>query len=155
MAKRKWLDDEEKQAWYGLISTMALLDAALDRQLQRTSGMSHAQYAILAQLSAARGATMHMSDLASLTSSSNSRLSHAVSRMEEDGWVARTRCPDNGRAVHATLTPAGMTLMKAAAPGHVAEVRRLLFNQLNRDQVGQLVEITSTVLETLEAESGS
>ena len=149
MAKRKWLDADEKQAWIGMIATLTLLDVALDRQLQESSGLSHAQYAILSRLSDAPGRMLHMSALAAMTSSSQSRLSHAVSRLEDSGWE---RCPENGRAVHATLTDSGMALVRSAAPGHVAEVRRLLFDHLSKEQVLQLGSITESALQVLAKE---
>jgi DNA-binding MarR family transcriptional regulator len=155
VAKKKWLDDDEQHAWLGLLTTQARLDAALDRQLQRDFGLSHTQYGIMARLSVAPGRTMHMSTLAAWTASSQSRLSHAVARLEEQGWVERTRCSENKRAVHATLTETGWELIKKAAPSHVHEVRRLLFDNLTPQQVRALGEITDTVLATLEAEGFS
>lgn len=152
MTTKKWLDDDEQRAWIGLIATLTLLDVALDRQLQRDSGLSHAQYGILARLSESPHRTMHMSELAVVTSSSQSRLSHAVARLEDEGWIVRVRCPDNRRAVHATLTETGYQLVVAAAPGHVGEVRRLLFDHLSRAQVAQLIDVTTTALTVLAAE---
>jgi len=90
-----------------------------------------------------------MNVLARMTSTSQSRLSHAVARLEDLGWVERSRCPANMRAVHATLTEAGWHIVAAAAPGHVAEVRRLVFDHLSREQVHQLGAITQAVLEAL------
>jgi DNA-binding MarR family transcriptional regulator len=149
MTQKKWLDADEQRVWIGLIATFTLLDAALDRQLQRDSELSHAQYGMLSMLSEAPDHTMHMSQLAVLTSSSQSRLSHAISRLEEEGWVVRNRCPSNKRAVHATLTDKGYALVRAAAPGHVAEVRRLFFDHLSREQVDQLGAITAKTLQAL------
>ena len=103
----------------------------------------------MSRLSEAPGRTMHMNVLARMTSTSQSRLSHAVARLEDLGWVERSRCPANMRAVHATLTEAGWHIVAAAAPGHVAEVRRLVFDHLSREQVHQLGAITQAVLEAL------
>src|SRR3712207_8667785 len=47
-----------------------------DRQLQRESGLPHAYYEILVRLSEAPGGTLRMSQLASSSLSSRSRLSH-------------------------------------------------------------------------------
>lgn len=152
MTTKKWLDDDEQRAWIGLIATMTLLDVALDRQLQRASGLSHAQYAIMARLSESPNRTMHMSELAIMTSSSQSRLSHAVARLEDEGWIIRVRCSGNGRAVHATLTESGYQLVVTAAPGHVSEVRRLLFDHLTHDQVDHLIDVTTTALTVLASE---
>jgi DNA-binding MarR family transcriptional regulator len=152
MTKRKWLDAEEQAAWYSIMATAMLLGEAIDRQLERDSGLTHAQYALLARLSMARGRMLHMNELAVLMSSSLSRLSHAVARLEQRGWVARSRCPENRRAVHATLTDSGYQLIRAAAPGHVREVRRLVFEGLTREQIRQMATITAHTIKVLSDE---
>ena len=78
-----------------------------------------AYYLILAMLSDVPGRTLRMSDLAAVTQSSQSRLSHAVSRLERNGWVRRTPCPDDRRSTLAQLTDAGFAALAEAAPGHV------------------------------------
>ena len=152
MTRREWLDAGEQRAWIGLLASASLLDAALDARLQADSGLSHTQYSILSRLSEAPGRTMHMNALARMTSTSQSRLSHAVTRLADLGWVERSRCPATARAVHATLTEAGWDIVAAAAPGHAAEVRRLVFDHLSREQVDQLSAITRAVLEALAGE---
>jgi DNA-binding MarR family transcriptional regulator len=152
MADARWLDDAELGAWLGLITSTALLDVALDRQLQRDSGISHSHYQILAILSQAPGGAVHMSELAINTSSSLSRMSHAVARLERLGAVTRSPCPENRRAVHATLTEAGRRVIERAAPGHVSEVRRLVFDHLSKSQVQQLKAITIALTTALSAE---
>jgi DNA-binding MarR family transcriptional regulator len=149
VAGRKWLDADEQRAWTGLIAVTTLLDAALDQQLQRDAGISHATFTILTALSQAPRRMRHMSDLAILTSSSQSRLSHAVARLEEAGWVRRARCPEDKRQVDARLTEAGLAVLKQAAPGHVRRVRELVFDRLDRDQIDRLAEITATLVDSL------
>jgi DNA-binding MarR family transcriptional regulator len=64
-----------------------------------------------------------------------SRLSHQVRRMERRGLVAREECVDDGRGAMVRLTAAGRAAIEAAAPEHVATVRRYFFDQLSdRDQ---------------------
>ena len=115
------------------MAATALLESALDRQLQRESGMPHAYYQILAMLSEVPGRTLRMSDLAAITQSSQSRLSHAVAQLERRGWVRRRPCPDDRRSTLATLTEAGFDALAAAAPGHVRAVREHLFDRLSCD----------------------
>ena len=65
-----------------------------------------------------------MSDLASLTLLSRSRLSHQIDRMEAAGLVSREVCLDDRRGQLAVLTDAGMKALVAAAPDHVEGVRK-------------------------------
>jgi DNA-binding MarR family transcriptional regulator len=146
MAEARWLDTEEQRTWQAWLAAARLLDEALDRQLQREAGMPHAYYGILATLSSAPDRTMRMSDLASGSNASQSRLSHAVNRMEAAGWVRRERCEADKRVVYAVLTGHGMQVLRAAAPGHVAAVREHLFDQLTPEQVHQLGEICQAML---------
>lgn len=145
----RWLDPSEQRAWVGLLSSTALLDSALDQQLRRDSGITHATYAILVVLGDAPERTLHMQKLSVLISSSPSRLSHAVSRLEHDGYVHRSPCPRDRKAVHVTVTDAGLNLVRSAAPGHVATVRKLVFDRLTPTQVRQLTKITGAILDGL------
>ena len=147
----RWLTPDELSAWLVYVATTSLLDGALDRQLQRESGMPMAYYLILAMLSDVPGRTLRMSDLAAVTQSSQSRLSHAVSKLERNGWVRRSPCPDDRRSTLAQLTDAGFAALAEAAPGHVRAVRRHVFDRLSPEQVGQLREIFATVLDGLTA----
>jgi DNA-binding MarR family transcriptional regulator len=149
----RWLERGELEAWLAYVAASTLLESALDRQLQRDSGIPHAYYQILAMLSEVPGRTLRMSDLASITQSSQSRLSHAVSRLERNGWVQRTTCPADRRSTLARLTDEGLAALEAAAPGHVRTVRTHLFDRLTCEQVGQLRDICRSVLAGLAVET--
>ena len=142
----RWLAPDELSAWLVYVATTSLLDGALDRQLQRDSGMPMAYYLILAMLSDVPGRTLRMSDLAAMASGSLSRLSHVVSRLEARGWVRREACPGDGRFINAVLTDDGWAKVVATAPGHVAAVRRLLIDVLTPEQLRELGAISDEVL---------
>jgi DNA-binding MarR family transcriptional regulator len=147
---KQWLDHDEQRAWRGFLAMTALLPGALDQQLQRDAEMGHSAYIVLAMLSEAPDHSLRMSELASRANSSPSRLSHTVARLEQRGWVRRDRSPDDGRGNVARLTDEGWNMVVATAPGHVAAVRRYVFDALSREQVCQLEEIASAVLTTLD-----
>lgn len=149
MAEPRWLDEREQRAWRAYLNGNRLLTAQLDRELQQASGIPHAYYEILVRLSEAPERTLRMSDLASASVSSRSRLSHAVARLEEAGWVRRDSCPTDRRGALAVLTDEGFAQLAAAAPGHVEGVRRHLFDQLTPEQVEQLRAIFEAVGEGL------
>jgi DNA-binding MarR family transcriptional regulator len=142
----RWLNGAERTAWLAYVAASTRLEAALDRQLQRDSGMPLAYYQILAMLSEVPRRTLRMSDLAAITHSSQSRLSHAVARLERQGWVRRAPCPEDRRSTLATLTEEGFTALAAAAPGHVEAVREHLFDRLGDEQVRQLRDICLAVV---------
>ncbi|MCU1426443.1 MAG: MarR family transcriptional repressor [Actinomycetia bacterium] len=151
MARRpRWLTDDEQATWRSYLLTTQLLDEALDRQLQRDAGFPHAYYGILVTLSEAPQRSLRMSELARRLRYSQSRMTHAVTSLERSGWVRREACPSDRRGQLAVLTPAGMDALKAAAPGHVAEVRARLFDRLTPTQQAQLRDICDTVLAGLD-----
>lgn len=145
----RWLDEQEMAAWLPLIRLVYRLPQALDRQLREEAGISHAYYTILATLSDRPDRTLSMGELARRTSTSPSRLTNAVRSMERHGWVSRNRCTDDRRIQFATLTEAGYAELERVAPGHVEEVRQLVFDRLTADQVEQLRTIGQALLEGL------
>src|SRR5438093_3946152 len=146
MAEPRWLNTEEQATWRAFIAATPLRFGQLDRELQRDAGLPHAYYVILAMLSEAPERTLRMSELAEITQSSRSRLSHAVARLEEAGWVRRESCPTDRRGALAVLTDAGFAVLEQAAPGHVAGVRAHLFDPLSPAQVAQLRAISEAVV---------
>jgi DNA-binding MarR family transcriptional regulator len=145
----RWLDEEEQRTWRAFLGAIRLLSAALDRELQRDADMPHTYYEILVALSEAPGRTLRMNELADMSQSSRSRLSHAVSRLEEAGWVERRACPTDKRGALAVLTPEGFAALEAAAPGHVEAVRRHLFDVLTPAQATQLGQISAAIRDGL------
>jgi len=137
----RWLSDTEQATWRRLLCFLARLDEALDRQLQADAGMPHAYYQVLAMLSEAPGRRLRMSQLARLSLSSPSRLSHAVARLEEKGWVRRDPHPSDRRGALAVLTDDGYAALAAAAPGHVAAVRAAVFDRLDRRDLTDLARV--------------
>lgn len=149
-----WLSEAEQRAWRAYLRTTELLMASLDAQLQRDAGIPHTYYVVLAMLSEAPGRTLRMSELACAANASPSRLSHAVGRLEDRGWVTRRPSPGDGRGTLATLTDAGWAFLQQQAPGHVQQVRRSLFDHLTAAEVEQLGAALSRVVQGLESEPG-
>ncbi len=145
----RWLSEAERQTWLTWIFASRLFWEELERDLQREAGMPFGYYDILVMLSESPDRRLRMSDLADCTQSSRSRLSHAVTRLEALGWVRRERCADDKRGAEAVLTDAGFEALAAAAPLHVESVRRHLFDVLTPEQLAQLGEVSSALLEHL------
>lgn len=146
MSDTRWLDEDEQQTWRSFLTANRLFFDGIERQLQQDSGLPHAYYEILVRLSEAPQRTLRMSELASTSLSSRSRISHAVARLEELGWVRRRPCEHDKRGQLAELTEAGMAGLEAAAPGHVEAVRRGLFDALSPEQVAALRDISDTLV---------
>ena len=150
----RWLDDDEQRTWRAFLGATRMLFDRLERQLQRDSGLPMAYYEIMVQLSEAPDRTLRMSQLADSSLSSRSRLSHAVARLEEAGWVRRRACPEDRRGAFAELTDAGRAKLEDAARGHVEAVRTDLFDVLTTDQQRALREAGEALRNHLSADPG-
>lgn len=122
------LNRSELRSWLTLMTGIQSLLDALDRQLREDSGISHDDYRMLGSLYRAPGRVKRMSDLAREMSFSPSRLTHAASRLESHGWVARSRSGEDGRGVEIRLTDAGAAKAREASQGHLELVRQLVFD---------------------------
>ncbi len=147
----RWLTDAEQRTWRAFRESARLLFAQLDRDLSRDAGMAAGTYAILVVLSEAPRRTLRMNELAEATMSSPSRMSHAVERLVELGWVERTTCASDRRGWLATLTDSGFDALAAAAPRHIEHLRTYLFDGLSETDVAELGRIAESVLSRLPA----
>lgn len=150
---QRWLDAEQQRTWRAWLAVAELVPRALDTQLQRDAGLSHAAYVVLAMLSEAPGRSRRMSDLARRANQSQSRLSHTVARLEDRGWVRRERSADDGRGNVAVLTDSGWDVVRTVAPGHVDAVRDAMFAPLTAERTRVLGDAMQAILERLDPDS--
>lgn len=125
-----WLSPSQKRAWLAYMRVQLRMNYEINRQLQRDSELSLADYHVLNALSNAPEHRLQVTDLAALIGWERSRVSHQVRRLCERGLTKRVQSEVDGRATDALLTKKGMSAIVAAAPGHVALVRKLFFDPL-------------------------
>ncbi|MFJ1708252.1 MarR family winged helix-turn-helix transcriptional regulator [Kitasatospora sp. NPDC088346] len=151
MDEPRWLDEREMAAWRGFVAASNLVARHLERQLKEDAGLSHTQYEILVQLSAAPDGSLRMTDLADRLVTSKSGLTYQITQLEKAGLVFRRSCPSDVRGVFAEITDQGWQALRAAAPGHVAAVREVLIDVLTPDQLAALAETLGVVSDRLRA----
>ncbi|WP_330301064.1 MULTISPECIES: MarR family winged helix-turn-helix transcriptional regulator [unclassified Streptomyces] len=149
----QWLNDAEQCAWRTHLDVNKLLMHQLEKDLQ-PFGLTNNDYEILVNLSESEDHRMRMSDLATSTLQSKSRLSHQITRMESAGLVRRMNCESDRRGLYAVLTPEGMETMRKVAPHHVASVRRHFIDLLPPDALAALRASLGPVAEHLRADRG-
>ncbi|MGW7786117.1 MarR family winged helix-turn-helix transcriptional regulator [Streptomyces tricolor] len=153
-AEHRWLTDEEQRVWRAYLHATTLLEDHLDRQLQRDAGMPHIYYGLLVGLAEAPRRRLRMTELAMQAKITRSRLSHAIARLEKNGWVRREDCPSDKRGQFAVLTDEGQDVLRRTAPGHVTAVRQALFDRLSPDHhkaLGENMDILAAGLQPDEA----
>ncbi len=140
------LDSDEFDVWRVFVASSRLLIAELDRHLRRDVGIPHSWFMLLIVLSERPGSTARQTDLASITDFSLSRLSHAITRMQEQGWVYRQSDPDDRRAADVVLTADGAAAVQRIRREHDAALRELFFAKMTRQDAEQLRRVCRNLL---------
>ena len=147
-----WLDEDELRAWRNLQVMQNQLSAVLGRELLERSSLSYVDYLVLAALTDRPDGRMRAFELGRELGWEKSRLSHHISRMAERGLVEKQKCTEDRRGAHVAITNAGRKAIQAAAPDHVASVRRRFVDRLTKQQIRVLGDISGTVLAGLAEE---
>lgn len=149
MSTTRWLDETEQTAWRAWLEVMRLLPNHLEDRLHERHDLTLTDYQVLVEVSESAEHRLRMTELSHRTQLSKSRLSHQIGRMERAGLVVRTRCPDDLRGQWAELTEHGWAVLRAAAPGHVADVRELFFDLLDEGQTETLAAALRAIADRL------
>lgn len=150
----QWLTPDERRAWLALYALTSLLPAGLDAQLFREARITLFDYHVLAMLSESEGTRLPMSELAARSTASLSRLSHVVKKLEGRGWVTRVPSDSDGRVTTASLTPAGLEMLTELAVSHVSQVRSIVFDALDGQDVADLERVGGKILRGMDSAHG-
>ena len=145
-----WLDEREERAWRALQLMQMRLDGELARQLAAESGLSYSDYVVLVALTDRPDGRMRLFELARVLGWEKSRVSHHIARMADRGLVKKQKCDSDRRGAFVLVMNRGRKELEAAAPGHVAAVRRLFVDLLTQDEldaVGAAAEVVLTALD--------
>lgn len=151
----RWLTEDEQRSWRAWLAASQQLNERLTRDLQAQHGLTMADYEILVRLSEVPERRMRMSELAEVTLSSRSRLSHQIDRMVKAGLVERAMCEDDRRGAFAVLTGHGWDTLVEAAPDHVESVRAHLVDQLSAKEFAALGSACQKVADHLDSADGA
>jgi len=113
------------EQWRELLAQHARTTCALDEALGEF-GLGVSEFEVLDRLAHDCGEQPRMQELGPLLHLSQSALSRTVGRLEKDGLVVRSMCPDDRRAIAVCMTPQGRECYEAALPIH----RRVLAENL-------------------------
>src|SRR5215467_13159119 len=144
-----WLDPREDRAWRAFMHARHQLNACLNQHLLQDSGLSDADYEILAVLSGHPTGCMPAQELGALLHWEKSRLSHQARRMQQRGLIAREPNPADARSAMICLLPAGRRAIQDAAPQHVRNVRRHFTGLFTPAELDTLAALNERVLQHL------
>ncbi|MCA1843570.1 MAG: MarR family transcriptional regulator [Actinobacteria bacterium] len=104
--------------WRELLDRHAKVSCALEKALEDEHGIGLSEFEILDRLVDANCGKYRMTDLAQDIYLSQSALSRAVARLEQNGLVQRSMCDADRRAIFVCLTGDGALRHRDALPTH-------------------------------------
>ncbi len=128
-------------------ATMTQIKCAMSERLLRL-GISMAQLNILYTLR--RSGLMPMSRLADVLNVSLSSATGLIDRLEERGYIERTRVPEDRRIVMVHLTPAGVQMIDEQ-DALADDLLRTVLGRLKPSQLGAIAQATADLRAALEA----
>lgn len=149
MSDGPWLNDRQQHVWRQWVAVTGQLPASLQRALQEEAGLSLPDYEVLVHLTDSAEGRVRVTEMARGLIWEKSRLSHHLTRMQRRGLIGREECAEDGRGAFVVLTQAGRDAIEHAAPGHVAAVRRALFDGLSQSELDALEAVLARVLKRL------
>ena len=146
------LTAQQQRNWTTFMLMQELLRSRIEQRLLAHSGLSHADYTVLAVLASTPEHRMRLSELGSTLGWERSRLHHQLSRMCKRGLVERGPMPDaeDGRAAQAVMTTEGLAAIRSASRKHARDVRTLVIDVLDDEQLDQLGEASAVLLSSLQ-----
>jgi DNA-binding MarR family transcriptional regulator len=111
LAEERLLDE-----WHTLLARHATVCGALEAELRRRHGIGVSEFEALERLATGPQGKCRGVELTEAVHLSQSAASRLVARMERDGLVERTACPEDRRAIFIALTDAGRQRYVEAKP---------------------------------------
>jgi DNA-binding MarR family transcriptional regulator len=144
------ISDLQRAAWESYQRMRVLLTGRINRELTRKTGLSEADYEILAALTETQAESVRVLALRCGLAWEKSRLSHQLRRMEERGLLTREECVEDNRGAVIRVTDAGRKLAAEARVDYEQAVKRYVTDVLTAEQMQALGSIAETVLLQLE-----
>jgi DNA-binding MarR family transcriptional regulator len=145
-------DRDPTGAWRAVLLAQSRVLRAIERDLEAAGAIPLGWYDVLLELSSAPQRRLRMQDLAARAVLSRTRVSRIVSELEAVGYVERRADPDDGRAMLATLTPAGRREFRRTAPRYLAGIERHFNRHLDDDARATIEVALQPVIDAHQAE---
>jgi len=135
----------DSKAWRAFHKIGTSLLPHLGRQITNHSGISGTEYVVLVALSELTVPSVNLNRLAQGLGWEISRMSHQISRMEETGFVKKSRNTDDSRCFDVSITAKGRKMAEAAIPLQSKEINHCFSEVLTQAQMKSLIEISEAI----------
>ena len=140
-------------AWRAVLLAQSRAMRSIERDLAAAGEISLTWYDVLLELNAAPDRRLRMQELGLRAVVSRTRVSRIVTELESAGLVERVPDPEDGRATLATITPAGRTALKQAAPVYLAGIQQHFTRHLTVSQQRAIANGLQRVIDAHDAET--
>jgi DNA-binding MarR family transcriptional regulator len=154
MVETRTLEPEEWEFWDTWMRAQRLLARELERGLQRDCGISKAEFSVLVTLWQAADREMRVGELSESLDWDKGRVSHQLTRMENRGFVKRTRYGADGRRAGITLTAEGRRAVQDAISVHADNIRRHFLDSLTPEQAAAIRAWSQQLIDRTEPRGG-
>jgi DNA-binding MarR family transcriptional regulator len=125
------------RAWHALLQAHATLVRQLETDLEKETGLTLADFDVIAQLAFA-GGELRMTELAARALISRSGMTRRVARLVDEGLVRRANTDSDARRVVVALTDAGLARLTETAPVHARGIFDLFVSRLDDQELAVL-----------------
>ncbi|MEU1625356.1 MarR family winged helix-turn-helix transcriptional regulator [Streptomyces sp. NPDC020096] len=140
MTDSEALTAHEQQLWRELGRLTHALPRLLEDDMNRATGLTMTDFAVLLMLGEAPGQRMRMAELAAKVGLTPSRITRVVDGLCTRALATKERDPADARGNVAALTATGLTALHAAEPHHLASARRRVLDHVPADAVPALAD---------------
>lgn len=142
---QKGMKELDSNAWRAFHKIGNSLLPHLSRQITNHSGITGAEYVVLVALSELITPNVNLNRLALGLGWETSRMSHQLSRMEENGLVKKARNVEDSRCFDVSITAKGRKIAESAIPLQSKEINHCFSDVLSKEQMISLIEISDAI----------
>jgi len=144
------LKAREERVWRDVARLLSVAPRLLDEDLRRGANISLSEYAALLHLSEADAGHLRLQELADLAELSGSHMTRIVGGLTKDGYVEKSRNPEDGRGIDVQITKAGLKRLRDAYPVHLASVRSRIMNQVKPRELSRFGDVMAAIVKGIE-----
>jgi DNA-binding MarR family transcriptional regulator len=141
------LSERELRAWRSFLRAHAQITRTLEADLLAEHDLPLPSYEVLLHLAESANRRLRMTELADRVLLSRSGLTRLVDRLEREGLVERSACPNDARGTNAVLTDAGLERLRSAAPTHLRGIGTRVTSRLTDDELDLLFALMRKLLD--------
>ena len=142
---QKGMKELDSKAWRAFHKIGTSLLPHLGRQITNHSGITGAEYVVLVALSEITTPSVNLNRLASSLGWEISRMSHQITRMDEQGLVKKSKNIEDSRCFDVSITAKGRKIAESAIPLQSKEINHCFSEILSRQQKEALIEISDAI----------